>query len=150
MIEVDLHWLKSKIDVREADECWNWIGTLVKGYGVIHKRGEHVLAHRLMYELCYGEAPGKLFVRHLCGNPSCVNPSHLALGTHVDNMHDMLLHGRRIVGSKCPQAKVSESQVLQMRKMHAEGVSQKYLCKVFGLSSGHVSQIINRKEWSHI
>lgn len=79
----------------EGNVCWIWTGLLQKsGYGVIKRKQKAVRAHRAAYELYVGPIPTGLHVLHRCDNPPCVNPQHLFLGTHVDNMRDMEKKGR--------------------------------------------------------
>jgi hypothetical protein len=65
-------------------------------------------AHRASYRLYLGEIPDGMFVMHSCDNPVCVNPSHLSLGTPMDNTRDMIRKGRDIEGRKIQGAKLSE------------------------------------------
>ncbi len=88
----DRFWIKV---VRSGDdECWGWSGTTNKGYGRINVGGNMVLAHRVAWELTSGLIPPGMCVLHSCDNPPCVNPNHLFLGTHADNMRDMRAKGR--------------------------------------------------------
>ena len=80
----DVHSLESahlrrfeeKID--RSGDCWIWTGTaLQSGYGVIHRDGKRLYAHRVSYETYVGPIPEGLVIDHLCRNPPCVNPDHL-------------------------------------------------------------------------
>ena len=83
----------TKVDIKHPDECWIWkAGKGSKGendYGYFSK-GKETFAHRVSYILTYGPIPQGLYVLHNCDTPSCVNPYHLRLGTHIDNVRDMI------------------------------------------------------------
>jgi hypothetical protein len=86
----------SRVDKRGENECWNWLGgTNGRDYGEIWTvQNKHYRVHRFSYVLHYGIEPGKLLVCHECDNPLCVNPKHLFLGTHLDNVKDCVSKGR--------------------------------------------------------
>lgn len=77
-------------------ECWEWSKSRNREkYGVIPHGGKHLRAHRATYELANGtKIPKGLVIRHKCDNPPCVNPKHLELGTHADNVRDRVARGR--------------------------------------------------------
>jgi hypothetical protein len=82
----------NKVKKGNPDECWIWQGRLnPAGYGMVLG---YTRAHRVAYELHYGEFDYKLEILHKCDNPSCCNPAHLRAGTHGDNMADMSAKGR--------------------------------------------------------
>ena len=85
--------LLAKIDFDATPGCWEWSGAKVQqGYGLIKRKdGAQLRAHRVAYELAYGEIPAGMFVCHRCDNPRCIRPSHLFLGNHDENMADMVI-----------------------------------------------------------
>lgn len=147
----------AKVDKKGPSECWTWHGVRNDaGYGIFNINHKDVRAHRFSYQLAHGDCPDDLEVRHLCGNPGCVNPDHLALGTHQDNMHDMVIHGRSRSedkvhrGSKNGLAKLTEEQVLEIRHLHSQGVPKSELARRYGVDHSNIQCIVSRKTWKHI
>lgn len=70
----------------KGEGCWIWhASTNGKGYGHLGYEGKHWLAHRLSYTLHKGSIPEGMTIDHLCNQPRCVNPKHLAIATHKAN-----------------------------------------------------------------
>jgi hypothetical protein len=92
------NYMLSKTNLNQ-NGCWDYNGFIeAGGYGQIsvgtNKRRQSVKAHRLSYYIFHQENPGQLNVMHSCDRPCCINPSHLSLGTHQENMRDKELKGR--------------------------------------------------------
>lgn len=88
------------VDTSGGDtSCWTWQGGKHRrGYGHAHAMGRQWQAHRLAWTLFRGPIPAGSCVCHACDNPPCVNPSHLFLGSHGDNMQDAVVKGRMASG----------------------------------------------------
>ncbi|MBA3727566.1 MAG: HNH endonuclease [Armatimonadetes bacterium] len=128
------------------DDCWEWTRSLSKtGYG---KMGS-TPAHRIAWKVTFGDIPDCLHVLHKCDNRACVNPAHLFLGTHQDNMRDMMAKGRqtRTIGEKNPRAKLTVDQVLAIRADVRMGT---VIAKEYRVTPTTVCQIKKRKSWSHL
>ena len=79
----------------DGNGCWIWKKALaINGYGKIAWKEKSMPAHRISYSLFIGKIPNGTFVCHKCDVKSCVNPEHLFLGTHTENMKDMHRKGR--------------------------------------------------------
>ena len=88
------------------DNCWRWEGRkCTGGYGFFHLNGKERKAHRVSWELAYGPIPKDFYICHHCDNPSCVNLSHLFVGTHSENMFDSSRKKRHVQSRKthCPK-----------------------------------------------
>jgi len=91
-----------KVDIKSSDDCWEWQAArdnTKMNYGIFGYKGKIRKAHRVAYELIYGEIPkGEGYhgtcVCHKCDNPGCVNPEHLFLGSQADNINDRNKKGR--------------------------------------------------------
>lgn len=129
--------------------CWLWTGKLRKNgtntYGIGRYNGQDKLAHRVSYEIHYGPIPKGLVVRHKCNNSYCVNPEHLELGTHEENMKDMVASGRSARGSKNANAKLSEKDVTFIFQSELE---LEELSKMFDMSVKYLKDIKRGKSWS--
>ena len=116
--------------------------------GYIRHRGKGVdtRLHRFIYGVLSGSpVPEHLVVRHLCGNPGCCNPLHLAAGTNKENSEDMVAHGRSTRGRKGPVCKLNEDQVMEIYRSTGprEGLAKKY-----GITVGAISKIRHGKAWA--
>lgn len=137
-------------NIEKTSDCWLWEkGSLLKGYGLFALNGANILAHRFSYLYHYGELPNNLMVCHTCDNPKCVNPKHLFLGTSKENLQDMAKKGRR-KGEKHACAKLTENQVLDIRKRVQNGEKPTVVAKKFNISYNYLRDIVRRKYWTHI
>jgi hypothetical protein len=137
--------------------CWLWSGMVnVSGYGIMKAASlpqfKTPLTHRLSYFLHKGEFDYSLNVLHKCDNPICVNPEHLFLGTHLENMIDRKTKNRTNraapKGSKCGASKITEDVVLKIRSITNK--TQKQIADSFGLTQSAVHYIVSGKTWKHI
>ena len=141
--------------VTKTKSCWLRTGANVKGYSVISTRkGVKILGHRLSWELHNGPIPIDLDVLHNCpggDNPNCVNPDHLFLGTHQDNMADMIAKGKHPQGENHVHAKLTDKIVRKARlRYQAGGISTYKLAAEYGVSRGSMSNAILRRTWKHV
>lgn len=139
-------WRKRVIFSAE-ENCWDWAGTkMTSGYGYLTMGGGRKQgAHRISWMLHNGPIPKNIFVLHKCDNKLCMNPGHLWLGTHDDNMADMCAKGRQ---SK--PGKLSENEVREVRKRFADGETQVDLGKEYGVSFSAISQMITHRTYKWV
>jgi hypothetical protein len=121
--------------------CWLWSGCVgASGYGRIFWRGHNRQAHRVSYEAHCGPIPDGIHVCHHCDTPACINPDHLFLGTHADNMADMASKGR---GNKSPVAE--ELRAIAAREAAGEWVNRRQEAARLGIATGTLSRQLGKK-----
>ncbi|HIK59895.1 MAG TPA: HNH endonuclease [Planctomycetes bacterium] len=149
---------EEKVD--RSGDCHLWTaGTNVAGYGRIHFAGAAVLAHRVAVELDGREIPEGMGVMHTCDNPPCVNPAHLVVCTHAENMADMKAKGRGNAGKTFPNAtgnrgekngsaKLTEADVKRIRyEIRNSTKSHSQIAEMFGVCQQTVSNIHTGRNW---
>lgn len=131
-------------------ECWLWDGRLnERGYGSFRLHNQHISAHRAAYLLFKGPICGGLHVLHSCDVRHCVNPDHLRLGTHLENMREMVAKGRHVAprGERARSAKLNEDEVRAIRL--EDGPAWKVGSR-YGVSASLIQAIRNNKIWRHV
>lgn len=130
--------------------CHLWTGGRCKAYGSLRIGRTVIKAHRLAYALAYGPIPRGAHVLHSCDVGICVNPQHLRLGTHKDNMRDKKERGRVVskYGEQSHLAKLTFAQVQEIRAMVSAGALQRVVAEKFGTTQTNVSLIVRRKSWT--
>jgi hypothetical protein len=143
------------VDKDGPDGCWLWAGRTSRGgYGQFvptdrgGKRDQPVGAHRYAWALLHGPIPDGLFVLHQCDNPSCVNPVHLHLGTHEENMAEMATRNRALTGANNPAARFSPLQARQVRTLLLRGVSQQRIAEAFDASLWTIRSLQKRQTYA--
>ena len=148
----------NKVD--KTNSCWNWTGSVrSSGYGSFMLKGVAEQAHRVAWTLCNGEIPNHnsyhgMCVCHSCDNRKCVNPEHLFLGTHQDNMDDKTAKGRCAIssgrtGEKHSGSKLTDTEVRVIRAYYPS-LSQVDLARSFGVDRGTIGYITRHQTWQHI
>jgi hypothetical protein len=139
--------------VKRESGCHEFVGCRNHdGYGRINKEGRLVYVHRAVWENANGKIPFGMFICHKCDNPSCVNPEHLFLGTHADNMKDKALKGRvtNAIGSKNPSAKLKDADIPVIRSRILAGETCYSIARDYGVIGEAILHIKHNRRWSHI
>jgi len=148
------------------DACWPWKAGTVHGYGQFALAdGRSGRAHRVAYELVKGPIPAGLDVLHDCDFPPCCNASHLWPGTQLDNRRDCVAKGRTACGDhhgththpervargeRAGLAKLTETQVREVRQMFEAGNSKTAIAHRMGVDRSTVYAIVRGETWSHV
>ncbi|QIV87529.1 HNH endonuclease signature motif containing protein [Glutamicibacter mishrai] len=119
----DRFWAK----IQRTETCWDWTGAInSRGYGVIKKNDNLLLAHRYSYQEHKGKIPTGISIDHVCHNKRCVNPSHLRLATDKQNNENRSGANRNsttgVLGvSRTQDGKMYRVQVMHNRKNYQAG-----------------------------
>ena len=134
---IDRFWSQTAVE----GTCLVWMGSLNNQgrpqFGVKQSDGRWkiTLAYRWLYEQVLGAIPNGFETLHSCDNGRCVALQHLTVGTHSQNMIDMMHKGRRRypTGRESPSARLSSEQLEEIRRKHCGGVTQVALAKEYGV-----------------
>jgi hypothetical protein len=141
--------------------CMNWTGKIdKKGYPIIQIRNAYGLiksrrAHRVSASVWLGfDIDSQLLVCHHCDNPACINPDHLFVGTHSDNLNDAIRKGRRPRAAqrilRRPRCKLTASTVNRIRMLANIGVPQSRLAKIHNVNLHTIGKIVRRDSWKRL
>lgn len=137
-------------------DCWEWTGARQwNGYGRIFvywdsaKGSRSDVAHRVGFELQFGPIPTGTHVRHRCDNRVCVRGEHLELGSAADNVRDMHSRGRArtVTGADSPAAKLTESDVREILRLHESGLSHREIATRVNVGKTMVGSICSGQKW---
>lgn len=131
----------------KGEPCIEWTKSLdTHGYGRISYGGKLYGTHVLSWIFYFGEYDKKVFeICHNCDNRKCLNPNHLFLGTHKENMEDMVKKGRSNprFGENSHLHKLTDEEVEKIREIYSNGeYSQKDIGEMFGVKQRIISYII--------
>lgn len=123
------------------------------GYTRVQYKGKQERLFRVLYTIQHGDIPSGMVIRHMCNNPNCCNVDHLKIGTHKDNMLDMIKCGHSlkniprpsIKGIKNPSNKLTEKEVIDI---YLSDLTYTNLSKIYKVSKTNISHIKNKRQWS--
>lgn len=144
--------LLSRVVVDQTTGCWNWTGATSKfGYGRMGIDNRTYSAHRVSYQVFRGEIPEGLCVCHKCDNPPCINPDHLFLGTHSENIQDAYRKGRVLPpegdmsqykkGHKAFNRVLPDNQVVEIKRMIKAGIAPSEIARKVNVKRQVVADI---------
>jgi hypothetical protein len=147
--EDELFWsraIKGKRVVNsDLGECWE----TSRERQLISYRNHKALAHRTAYTIQHGDIPEGMLVRHKCDNDKCINPEHLELGTHKENMEDRSKRGRTCKGAQHHSAKLTDTTALEIYNLRGSETMTE-VAKRFGITKQIVCKLWKKQSWKHI
>lgn len=147
----DLRFLAGLLGTTET-ACIPWpYRKYPNGYGVTQFRGKGTTASRALCIMVHGEPPTPEHqAAHSCGRGrnGCINPNHIDWKTVTENHADKKVHGTYVRGSAQNGAKLTEAEVIEIKRLLALGVLQKYIAAIFDTNQSHISTIKRGVAWS--
>lgn len=137
---------EDKFEAVTESGCWIWTACVwMQGrYGAFwvddkFSNGRMTGAHRASLYIYKGlKAAPDESVCHTCDNTLCVNPNHLFIGSHTDNMRDMVNKGRHKSGTE----KLTADQVNLAKRLRSEGEQVKRIAELLNIDTGYCSRLV--------
>lgn len=124
------------------------------GYVYATIGGTQVRIHRAVLEDKIGRPLQRPeMALHTCHRRNCINPDHLYVGDHNQNMRDKVEAGRQAImtGEEHPNSLLTDSSVRELRRRYAAGgITQENLAREYGIDQTTVSDIVRRRSWKHL
>ena len=136
-----------------GNDCWLWTGKLDKKTSYARFRGydsKKIGAHEFAFQVFNGPLASGMFVCHKCDVRHCVRPSHLFLGTPLENQLDSISKGRKKYGEEVSNHKLTEEQVIDIRRRYDDGEAKRALSRSFGVHHKTIRGIVSGQTWKHI
>jgi len=144
--------MKRRASINDETGCWE-IGNGM--YPQIYIHCKRYVGNRIAYAATRGDIPTGMYVCHRCDNKRCVNPDHLFLGTHADNMADAAkkgiikagFHPDQNRGENNPRAKLTMEQALEIRAIPKRYGMIPEIAQQYGVHKSTIHQIRSNKIW---
>lgn len=142
-----------KVKIMGEDECWPWMAAERKpgeGYGAFWLEGRHHPSNRMALIFSGVEIPEGMVACHSCDNPGCCNPSHLFVGTPIENNNDKVLKKRHSFGETHGKSKLTHKQVCEIRSHKPLGVKRvqngltERLATEYVVTKQYISELFSR------
>lgn len=136
--------------------CWIFTGAVNNhGYGLIGVSHAIVkLAHRVAYVVWKSPLSAGQCVCHTCDTPCCINPAHLWVGSHTQNMRDMCKknrhHSNAPRGERSWSHKLTADMVLEIRSALRNGAVGRRLAEKYRVGFTTISAIKRGQNWGHL
>jgi hypothetical protein len=120
------------------------------GYRRVSCNRNRIRVHRLVWELFFGKIPAGKWVLHRCDNPPCIEPSHLYLGTNLENVRDRQERGRTKFGVQHGNCKITEAQAKRVFAMLDDGTPPIEVARHLKVSRHIINDMKRGRTWQHL
>lgn len=128
--------------------------TDIDGYHFVRLRHDgrecHRFVHTLVLTVFVGPGPDGMQCRHFDGNPANNHVSNLSWGTPLENHQDKVRHGTAGIGEKNSGARLTEDDIVEIRRRAANGGRHVNIAADFSVTSHNIWCIVHRRTWKHI
>lgn len=144
-------FIKDVVANGQSEDCIIWpFARDISGYARASVSGRSIVVSAYVCALVHGKRPfPKAEAAHTCGNGKlgCINPRHIEWKTRAANMEDMVEHGTSLRGTRSPHAKLTESDVRQIRSLKNR-LLQREIADMFGVDKDTIGAILRRDRWA--
>lgn len=137
----------------KTESCWIWTGSkFPRGYGCISFCNKNRSVHKLSYQIFIGPVSNGLEVCHKCNNKACLNPEHLYLASHKENLNHASRDGLIPFGENGSNSKLKQIDVDEIRKIYKKykkGCGCHFLARKFFVSPSTINRITSGRTWKH-